>query len=277
MATLVCITAPNLPDKLEITMPGMGVLELINDKIDGIPRPSEYILKGLNAISPALAPVYMLIRVLDVVVAITNCVKAIPTSIITLNPSGIFDCIEKLVESFAKLLPLIPPLAYVKMIVDIVVALRVLVDDLLSTLVAIDVEISRVANLIANAADNDDSVAYAIGECARENLNRNTAGLLEVLSVFGKMMTLIFNTMETFAPLLGSSTYNKLVKARQAFADIDVNVGASDWTPIGQLKDALFAIRFALQTVEQIGKAVLGLQFSQIAPAIPEDYTFANP
>ncbi len=276
MATLICVPAPNLPSMLEITMPGMGVLQMINDKIDGIPRPSEYILKGLNALMPAMSPIYMLIRVLDVLVAITNCQKVIPIAIITLNPSKIFECIEKLIEAFANLIPLIPPLAYVRMIVDIVTSLRVLVDDLLSTLVEIDEEISRIANLVANAVDNDDVVALAIGECARENLNKNVAGLMEIFSVFGKMLALVFNTLDTFAPLLPPHIQNKLDSAKSALTGMDTNVSASAYPPVSALKDSLFAVRLILQTVEQLGKFVLGAQFVWTNPPIPEDFKFAN-
>ena len=277
MATLVCINIGNLPDKLEITMPGMGVLQMINDKIDGIPRPSEYVLKGLNSLMPAMAPIYTIIKVLDVIVALTNCIKAIPMAIITLNPSKIFECVEKLIEAFAALIPMIPPLAYVRMIVDIVIAIRVLVDDLLNVLVEIDKEISRIKNLIANAVDNDDTVSVAIGECAKENLNKNVAGLIEMFTVVGKIMAIVFNILDTIAVLLPPGTQKELNATKESILGLDVNISASDYPPVGPIKDGLFGLRTVLQTIEQVGKAVLGLRFSLAAPPFPTDFEFENP
>lgn len=277
MATLVCINLGNLPAKLDITMPGMGVLQLINDKIDGIPRPSEYVLKGLNALMPAMAPIYTIIKVLDVIVALTNCIKAIPMAIVTLNPSKIFECVEKLIEAFAALVPMIPPLAYVRMIVDIVVAIRTLVDDLLNVLVEIDKEISRITNLLANAIDNDDTVAVAIGECAKENLNKNVAGLIEIFTVVGKLMAIVFNILETIAVLLPPAAQDEFSRAKESILGIDVNVGASDFPPISAMKDGLFTLRTVLQTIEQVGKSILGLRFSLANPPFPTDFEFDNP
>jgi hypothetical protein len=268
---------PDLPNKMEVTMPGIGVLQMINDKVDGVPRPSEYILKAMNALSPALGPVYMIIRVLDVLIAITNCQKAIPNAIMTLNPTKIFECIEKLVQAFANLIPLFPPLTYVRMVVDIVSAMRVLVDDLLSTLVEIDKEVSRVANMLANAVDNDDTVALQIGECAKENLNKNIAGLMEVLQVITKTITVLFNIIDTFSSLLPPPAQNEIDKIKKQITGIDVNVSATDFPPLKGIKDVLFIIRNVLQVIEQFGKAVLGLQFSLTEPPFPTDFEFDNP
>lgn len=277
MATLVCVQMPDIPDKLEVTMPGIGVLQLINDKIDGVPRPSQYVLKAMNSLSPALGPVYTFIRILDVVIAITNCQKAIPNAIMTLNPSKIFECIEKLIQAFANLIPLIPPLTYVRMVLDIVVALRVLVDDLLSTLVEIDKEISRISNMLANAVDNDDTVALQIGECAKKNLNQNVAGLMQIIEVIVKILTVLMNLMDTFSSLLPAPAQEKIDGLKKQILGIDVNVSASDFPPVSGLKDGLFIIRNVLQAIEQVGKAILGLQFSLTEPPFPTDFEFENP
>lgn len=277
MATLVCVEMPDIPDKLEVTMPGIGVLQLINDKIDGVPRPSQYVLKAMNSLSPALGPVYTFIRILDVVIAITNCQKAIPNAIMTLNPSKIFECIEKLIQAFANLIPLIPPLTYVRMVLDIVVALRVLVDDLLSTLVEIDKEISRISNMLANAVDNDDTVALQIGECAKKNLNQNVAGLMQIIEVIVKILTVLMNLMDTFSSLLPAPAQEKIDGLKKQILGIDVNVSASDFPPVSGLKDGLFIIRNVLQAIEQVGKAILGLQFSLTEPPFPTDFEFENP
>jgi len=278
MAVVLCIPAPNLSATLRVTLPGMGELTFLQQAIDAIPRPSSYVIQALNAMSPALAPVYMLIRVLDVIIAIQNCITALPKAIAMLNPAPIVSCIKKLVSVIAHLLPLLPPLAYVRLVVDIVAAIRMLVEDMISVIGLIDQQVSRIKAAINEAYQLDDSLLLQIGECAKEDLKQNTAGLMQVLEAISKLMTALLGMLQIMAAVLPGPAGNKINKMVEDVAgfqsDIDSLADPSDFPPLGGMLAALTTFRDILVGIETLGKAILGLPMTLNPLAIPQ---LANP
>ena len=97
--TIQCPEIPSLPDPLEITLPGGVTMEHIN---------------LVEIIQPALAPLVPLFNILDTVITIFNCLKAVP-EVIT-NPGAIIECLGDLGKAIGKLLQLIPQLSVPLMI-----------------------------------------------------------------------------------------------------------------------------------------------------------------
>jgi len=251
MAVVLCIPAPNLSATLRVTLPGMGELTFLQQAIDAIPRPSSYVIQALNAMSPALAPVYMLIRVLDVIIAIQNCITALPKAIAMLNPA---------------------------LVVDIVAAIRMLVEDMISVIGLIDQQVSRIKAAINEAYQLDDSLLLQIGECAKEDLKQNTAGLMQVLEAISKLMTALLGMLQIMAAVLPGPAGNKINKMVEDVAgfqsDIDSLADPSDFPPLGGMLAALTTFRDILVGIETLGKAILGLPMTLNPLAIPQ---LANP
>ncbi|HPA81453.1 MAG TPA: hypothetical protein PLS95_11605, partial [Thermoanaerobaculales bacterium] len=63
MALPICLEIPEIPDPLAITLPGGVTIQQIN---------------LMEAIQPALTPLMPIFDIIDTVVAVFNCVKAIP-------------------------------------------------------------------------------------------------------------------------------------------------------------------------------------------------------
>jgi len=277
VATVVCIEIPEIPNKLSITMPGVGELQYLKDSIDKIPRPSTYVLKMLNGISPALAPIYTILKILDVILALVNCINAIPKSL-PFNPQPIIDCIQKLIEAFAALLPLLPPFVYIRLVVDIAVAIRLLIDDLISVLDVIDQQITQVKNLINKALDFDNTAMLQIGNCARTDIQRSTAGLQQIMEAMAKVMGIIMGIMELMTAVLPGPAADKIQKTIDDINTFNAAVTAldpaADYPPLQQMYDALAAARKPMVFVEEFGKALLGIPFTFTAPVVP---SYDNP
>ncbi|RME65180.1 MAG: hypothetical protein D6790_02230, partial [Caldilineae bacterium] len=66
MALPICLEIPELPDPFSITLPGGVTMESIN---------------LMEQIQPALTPLVPLFNIIDTVVAVFNCIKAIPDTL----------------------------------------------------------------------------------------------------------------------------------------------------------------------------------------------------
>lgn len=85
-----------------------------------IPSDDGEALRGLLAqVNTALAPLQPFFNLLDAIIAIFDCVQAIPDAIIQLDPAGLFECAPNMVEKVGKLASLAPQLSLPAMLVDI--------------------------------------------------------------------------------------------------------------------------------------------------------------
>lgn len=270
MATSVCIKIPNLPATLTFTMPGVGQLSFLRDSLTKFPRPSELVLKLLNSINPALAPIYSILKVLDIIQAILNCITAIPKCFMTLSPGPLIKCFEKLFKAFAALIELFPPIVYLRMVRDILVAIRVLLDDILSVATMIDVEISAIKNILTQAATDQDPVLLQIGNCAKENITKQVEGIQMILTVVGKFIGIILSILELFAPLVPGME-KKLDEIKSALGQASSNVpSVSDFPPLGPLIQALTILRNLIGTLEAFLSSALGIATTFDLASIPK-------
>ena len=80
----ICIEIPEIPDPFQITLPGGVTMEHIN---------------LMEVIQPALTPLVPLFNIIDTVVAVFNCIKAIPDTLgPPPDPTAIAACIPELAE-----------------------------------------------------------------------------------------------------------------------------------------------------------------------------------
>jgi hypothetical protein len=70
--------------------------------------PRKFVEWILLFLSIVLAPFMPIFRLINVVVAIVNCIKAIPQSILPPNPQPIINCLAQLIVAAAEILKLIP-------------------------------------------------------------------------------------------------------------------------------------------------------------------------
>ena len=97
MALPICIEIPEIPDPLNLTLPGGVQIERIN---------------LMEVIQPALTPLVPIFDIIDTVVAVFNCIKAIPDTLgPPPDPTVLAACLPDLAEKVAKLLKLIPQLS----------------------------------------------------------------------------------------------------------------------------------------------------------------------
>lgn len=177
MALPICIQLPEIPDPFGLTLPGGIEIERIN---------------LMEVIQPALTPLVPIFDIIDTLVAIVNCVKAIPDALgPPPDPTVFAACLPDLAEKLDKLLRLLPqlclPLLLVRLIDLLIDALR----QARSLLVHLQQQMVQILNTIDRAANLDDAGLMAIAQCAQANVAQEAANVGKALASLGRLIGLI--------------------------------------------------------------------------------------
>jgi hypothetical protein len=153
VALPICLEIPELGDPPVITLPGGVSIQQFN---------------LMEAIQPALTPLMPVFDIIDTVVAVFNCVKAIPDSLgPPPDPTALAACIPELAEKVSKLLKLIPQLSLpytIIGIIDLVIdTLRQARDQLLH----LQQQMQQILGAIDRATELEDAGLMAITSARR--------------------------------------------------------------------------------------------------------------
>ena len=174
---LPCIEIPEIPDPKALTLPGGVTIEHIN---------------LMEQIQPALTPLVPLFDIVDTVVAVFNCIKAIPDTLgPPPDPTVIAACLPDLAEKVSKLLKLIPQLSLPLTIVGVI---DLLIDALLqarSVLLHLQEQMVQITGAVDRATELEDAGLMAIAQCAQANVAQEAANVGKSLAALGKLIGLV--------------------------------------------------------------------------------------
>jgi hypothetical protein len=188
MALPICIEIPELPDPLSITLPGGVSMESIN---------------LMEQIQPALTPLMPLFDIIDTVVAVFNCIKAIPDSLgPPPDPTVLAACIPELAEKVAKLLKLIPQLSIPLTIIGIIDLIIDVLRQARTMLLHLQAQMQQITGAIDRATDLEDAGLMAITSCAQANVAQEAANVGKSLAALGKLIGIL----NIFLELVGAPT-----------------------------------------------------------------------
>jgi hypothetical protein len=103
----ICVQYP-VSQQLCVSLPDIGIAD-----------PSELLMQFFAQLNSALQPLTPILNIIDAVLAIFECVKAIPKAITQLDPTDLIECLPGLAEAIQKLLKMLPPLSIPILIVQI--------------------------------------------------------------------------------------------------------------------------------------------------------------
>jgi hypothetical protein len=173
----ICIQIDEIPDPLTLTLPGGAEIQHIN---------------LLDLVQPALAPLVPLFNIIDTIVALFNCVKAIPDTLgPPPDPTALAECVPELAEKVAQLLKLIPQLSLPLMIVGLIDLVINTLSQARDVLVHLQTQLEQILNAIDRATDLDDAGLMAIIQCAQANVAQEAANVGKMLASLGKLIGLI--------------------------------------------------------------------------------------
>lgn len=177
MALPICIEIPEIPDPFAITFPGVVTIEHIS---------------LMEVIQPALTPLVPFFDLIDTVVAVFNCIKAIPDTLgPPPDPTVIAACIPELAEKVAKLLRLIPQLSLPFTIIGIIDLIIDTLRQARTQLLHLQAQMQQILGAIDRATDLDDAGLMAITSCAQANVAQEAANVGKSLAALGKLIGLL--------------------------------------------------------------------------------------
>lgn len=154
----------------------------------------------IGALQPALAPLKPVFDIIDTIVALINCVKAIPDILgPPPNPQPLLDCFPELADKLGNLLMLLPQLSVPKMIKDIIRVITRSLENIQGTLISLQSQVQAILNAIDRATNLDDSGLMAIITCAQGNVATQQANTMQMLASLGRL----FGLVNIFLGLIG--------------------------------------------------------------------------
>ena len=217
------IDVPGPPPQLDI--PHFGIMEKAWAGLRSIPDPDKLLIEFQDVLATALAPVRRFLEIVEVIVAIYNCVKAIPEAVMSLSPQPIYDCLQGLAKEMAKLLSWFPPMAYVRLGMELASYCIDLLDEIIALFTELDNTLTGYINLWNNAQALLDNELQSILQCASTDALARVAMALDVLK-FIRPAADILN--DVFIRLLPTSEAVKgLKKSRDDYQAADTYVASA--------------------------------------------------
>lgn len=187
----LCITLPDPPSVDDICFPGGFCLSYIWDAIGKIPGGADMPMDFFSQLGPAMAPMAPFFDLLDTILAVYRCVKAVPDAITSLDPTELFQCMPALAELIDKLLKLIPQLSIPKMIKAILHNLATLLRGIASDLTYIQSQLQQIAGMIDRAADLNDVKLEGFLVCAQSEMEDTVFSTADALQGIGRIILLL--------------------------------------------------------------------------------------
>jgi hypothetical protein len=171
------VEIPAIPPPLQLTLPGGVTIEDIN---------------LMQIVQPALTPLIPIFDIIDAVVAVFNCVKAIPDSLgPPPDPTVIAACLPDLSKKVSKLLRLIPQLSIPITAVGIIDLLLDALRQARSLLLQLQQQMVQITGTIDRASELEDAGLMAIAQCAQANVAQEAANVGKSLAALGKLIGIL--------------------------------------------------------------------------------------
>ena len=130
--------------------------------------------------------------IIDTVVAVFNCIKAIPDTLgPPPDPTVLAACLPDLAEKVSKLLKLIPQLSLPLLIVGLIDLVIDTLRQARSLLLHLQQQIVQILGAIDRATNLEDAGLMAIAQCAQANVAQEAANVGKALASLGKLIGLI--------------------------------------------------------------------------------------
>jgi hypothetical protein len=194
MTLPICIEIPSLADPFALTLPGGIEIERVD---------------LLDIVQPILAPLMPLFNIIDVLVAVFNCVKAIPAALgPPPDPTLLAACLPELAKKISELLKLMPQLSLPYLVRQL---LELVIDTLRKArgeLIHLQKQMQQILQAVDRATELADAGLMAITVCAQANVAQEAANVGKMLASLGKLIGIL----NLFLGMLGLAEVPSLAK-----------------------------------------------------------------
>jgi hypothetical protein len=185
--------SPNaVSSRLCITFPG-GAQICGLPTANTIPDPSEAVNALLAQANVALAPLVPIFNIIDCVVAVVNCIKAVGKAIASFppRPDKLAACFPDLAKKLGKLLQLIPQLSIPVLVGSLLDALIAFLRAIRSQLLAVIKHLLFVVQSQSRAAALGSIALFGVIGCANSDMDAYLANMNENAKPIGQIMKIV--------------------------------------------------------------------------------------
>lgn len=203
--------------------------------------PSELLQQMFGMINSALAPLNPIFNIIDAVIAVFECIKAIPKAITQLNPKPLLDCLPTLAEAIGKLIQLIPQLSMPILIVDIIDVIILFLQEAANSLGRLSSRQLSLSAANVKAAEPGNVGLRLAMDCINNNFDADVANLNAQMAPLNRLLGIIDFILELTG--LKSLLSAAGVTVVPCLGSLNLKTGAN---VIQKLVDLLSAIRSAI-------------------------------
>jgi hypothetical protein len=234
MAIPECKPIPRLPAPRQIVFPGGAALSQVLAAGSAIPSGLDAATNLLAQASPAMAPLMPLFNIIDAVLALVECVQAVPDALgPPPDPAKMAEALSGLAQKLPKLLDLLPQVATPRMVIGMIDTLVDFLEGLRDQIEAILLQAERTRAARAKAEELGDANLLHIAGCAEAQGQAQLQAMADALAP----MNTLTSAMNLFLGLLGLPEVPSL-EGLIDIADPEAGLAALD-----ALVDALRSIR----------------------------------
>lgn len=229
-----CIDIDVVPGEVCVTFPGGAeICATLPDIVP--PQPDKYIRALFAQVNSALAPLQPIFNIIDAIVAVFDCIKAVST----LDPVEIINCIPNLADKVAALLNLLPQLSLPALIAGLLEVLILYMQGTRNQIVRAIELLQRVLDA-ETAATRPGNIALArVLPCALDDLDK----LFQWQNEANKPVNRLIGVINLFLEIIGLSRF-KIPCIGSLLADLPQLEAAIDL--IDLLIELLRIIRLAI-------------------------------
>jgi len=182
-----------------IAVPNFGIMDKAWGALGKIPSTDELLIGFQDNLTLALAPVKRYLEMVEIVMGFYQCTKAVPQAIMDLDPGPIFDCFKILVKAIGLVLSWVPPMAYVRVALDLAAYIIDVVDEIIAFFVRLDAILTDYLSILDEATLLGDVELLTIMSCAG---TRHKARLGPILDLFAFVQPTCNSLNDMFIRLL---------------------------------------------------------------------------
>ena len=189
--SVACIEIKVGKQDLCVTFPG-GAEMCVQMPSVSVPDPSELSKQLMAQANAALAPLMPVFNIIDTVIALFNCVKAIPDALgPPPDPSKLAKCLPDVAKKVSKLLKLIPQLSVPLMIVGLIDVLLAFLEGVRGQIKAVIAAQVCIAAAATRAAELGNVQLSTIVDCANANIDAQMKNLGESAAPVNRLIGVI--------------------------------------------------------------------------------------
>lgn len=186
----ICLTITATPREICVRFPVSQQVCVSLPSVNNA-DPSELLQAILGQINSALAPLTPIFNIIDCVIAVFECVKAIPKAITELDPIGLIECIPGLAEKVMKLLELIPQLSLPFLIVDVLDIIIFFLETMRAQVQAMQARFARLLEAALKAAQPGNVGLAIILDCINTNFDADIVNMNEQAAPLNRLLGIL--------------------------------------------------------------------------------------